>query len=357
MKLLSIPKKIIKALKVSQSKPLWQILYEFMFFKITRPKTAEQYFSKYLFRKNIKDSSDFVLTHKIIKRCWDSNDRNYKSILFNKQFSELFFSQRDVPFLKSMAWSQNSLFFKKNQLIQINTPKQLHDFLLTLKNEELWQGDSLIIKKKDDSWGGKGIFKLFYRELQGDNKKVRYIFDQVIQSGFLYQNNLVQHVDLQKINPHSVNTVRIDTFTNRNGVTQVLNAFLRTGSDDGFLDNISKGGLFVGMDKDTGVLFREAFTDFDEGTGRVFTNHPLTDTAFEDFVIPFYTEARQLVIKAAQCLPQVRLIAWDVAILSEGPIIIEGNFWPGLHFSEIAQKGFRNQPVFEELMHEIDLQK
>ncbi len=355
MKLLSIPKKIIKARKISKSKPTWQILYEFLLFKITRPAIAEQYFSKYLFRKTIADCSDYVLTHKIIKKCWDSNNLNYKSILFNKNFSELFFTQRNVPFVQSMAWSQNSLFFKRDKLIQINDAKQFHNFLFSLKDEGLWKGDSLIIKKKDDSWGGKGIFKLFYSELQGDNGKVRDIFDQVIQSGFVYQNTLKQHADLQKINPHSINTVRIDTFTNRKGVTKLLNAFLRTGADDSFLDNISKGGMFVGMNTDTGVLFREAFTDFDHGTGKVYAHHPFTGTAFDGFVIPFYAEARQMAIKAAQCLPQVRLIAWDVAIQPEGPILIEGNFWPGLHFSEIAQKGFRDHLVFEELMQEINL--
>jgi len=59
------------------------------------------------------------------------------------------------------------------------------------------------------------------------------------------------------------------------------------------------------------------------------------------------------VLKAAGLVPQLKIIGWDVAIDPEGPVLIEGNTTPGMTISEIAQKGFYNNPVFLEILNEI----
>jgi D-alanine-D-alanine ligase-like ATP-grasp enzyme len=74
---------------------------------------------------------------------------------------------------------------------------------------------------------------------------------------------------------------------------------------------------------------------------------------FEKFQIPFYQEAKKLAVEAATRVPQLRVVGWDVAIQADGPILIEGNQLPGLVYSEIAEQGYSNNPVFMELFEEI----
>ena len=43
-----------------------------------------------------------------------------------------------------------------------------------------------------------------------------------------------------------------------------------------------------------------------------------------------FNEAVELVERAATVVPQVGYVGWDVAISDNGPVIIEGNSFPGV---------------------------
>ena len=43
-------------------------------------------------------------------------------------------------------------------------------------------------------------------------------------------------------------------------------------------------------------------------------------------------EVKELVLKAAMVVPNVKYVGWDVAITPTGPVIIEGNDYPGYDF-------------------------
>ena len=57
----------------------------------------------------------------------------------------------------------------------------------------------------------------------------------------------------------------------------------------------------------------------------VIAQHPFTSLVFEDYQIPFWKEANELVLSAHSFLPDIPTIGWDVAITPDGPILIEGN--------------------------------
>ncbi|NJK87644.1 MAG: hypothetical protein HC906_18385 [Bacteroidales bacterium] len=73
---------------------------------------------------------------------------------------------------------------------------------------------------------------------------------------------------------------------------------------------------------------------------------------FQDFQVPFYEEAKELVTEAAKQIPQIKIIGWDIAIQPDGPILIEGNDHPGIRYNEIVMKGFGKNPVFLEMFNE-----
>jgi len=342
-----------KAFRDPDRKPIIKMLWEYSRFKIKNPIVAEQYFYKYLYRKKEKNPGNFILTHKLISRIWFFNDMHYFSILGNKLNAELFFTKHKIPIVTSIAYNHNTLFFYKEQFIQVHEIDEFANFLFSLKNESFWENDELFIKKKQDSWGGKNIFKINYNDLLNNKTGLDSIFKTILSSDYLYQNKIIQHPILSEVNPYCVNTLRIDTFTNQQGITKIFSIRLRTSGGTNFVDNPSYGGLFVGIDPETGSVHEEAFTDFEKGPGKVYSSHPQTGFTFKNLEIPHFEACKQLAIKAAKLLPKAKVTAWDIAIQPDGPILIEGNFFPGLHNCEIALRGFGNNPVFSEMLKEL----
>ena len=62
----------------------------------------------------------------------------------------------------------------------------------------------------------------------------------------------------------------------------------------------------------------------------------MTDTSIIGFEIPFWKEAKDMCLKAAEKFPEMRFIAWDVAITPNGPTFIEGNSFPSHAIPQFA---------------------
>ncbi|MHC1775971.1 MAG: sugar-transfer associated ATP-grasp domain-containing protein [Lentimicrobium sp.] len=340
-------------LKDPKRKNGFRILYEYGKFIITKPDIAEQYFGKFLYRKGVKNFDHYLITQKMMSKCWDLNNACYYSLMGNKHLFEVFFGKRNINVGKGLAHNLNTLFFQDNDFIQINTPDEFLNFLntITLKTTT---SKSIFIKTIVDSGGGKNIFKVTYEELLADKAKLDLIYKHVIKSGYLFQEEIVQHPDLSKINPYCLNTLRIDTFTNKQLVTKVVSCHLKVGTNKSHVDNVSSGGAYVGINLNNGTLFSEAFSDFTHGKGRTYSLHPISNIRFEGFQIPYFKEAQELAKKAAELLPQLKVIGWDVAIGPDGPIIVEGNGQPSLVFSEVGQKGFLTNSNFMEMYNEAN---
>ena len=52
--------------------------------------------------------------------------------------------------------------------------------------------------------------------------------------------------------------------------------------------------------------------------------------------IPLWKEAMAMVKRAAEMIPSVKYIGWDVAISENGPLFIEGNHDPDLDIMEFV---------------------
>ena len=63
--------------------------------------------------------------------------------------------------------------------------------------------------------------------------------------------------------------------------------------------------------------------------GTVFEAHPLTGFRFSELRVPGVQTAFDLCCCAAEKLPQVRYVGWDIAFTDHGPELIEGNDFPG----------------------------
>lgn len=146
--------------------------------------------------------------------------------------------------------------------------------------------------------------------------------EQILSRNCIFQRRMVQHKEMNRLNPNAVNTLRIVTVYNA-GKPQVLTAKIRIGTKaTGCVDNSAAGGISVGISKE-GRLQKWGIRKPDFG-GRV-TSHPDTGVIFEEFIVPYYEQAVKLACEAHEKYYRVHSIGWDIAISEEGPVFIEGN--------------------------------
>ena len=178
--------------------------------------------------------------------------------------------------------------------------------------------DEFIFKPLEGS-SGQGIVKYAAPDWQ-DLPAFR---EQLIENGPAILEEMVrQHPEMARMCPTSVNTVRIATLL---GDKQegIVYAFLRIGNGK-VMDNVDCGGMAARVDLDSGKLL----TVGADKQGNTFEKHPITGTPIIGFEIPYFQEAKEMCLEAMWVVPQVRFVAWDVAITPTGPCFIEGNSFP-----------------------------
>ncbi len=171
--------------------------------------------------------------------------------------------------------------------------------------------------------GGKGV----ERKLSAEIKDRRDFFDRLLaEERFIVEEAIVQNAEMSKLSVNSVNTLRIGTCVNQEGVFSIPYALLRCSVNDSFVDNGSQGGGFTLLDE-KGVIrhplttnhYQIKYVDKNEATGFNFIG----------FQIPHFEEAKQMVLEAHKTLPGSLYIGWDIAISDKGPVVVEGNTNPG----------------------------
>ncbi|MBR2667627.1 MAG: hypothetical protein IKD96_05680 [Oscillospiraceae bacterium] len=214
---------------------------------------------------------------------------------------------------------------------------------------EFLRGKDKLVVKPIDATCGVGFALLTGEDLKDPDA----LYDRLMASGqTLAEEFIVQHPEMSRLYPDSVNTLRIVTITVNNHPRIVFSS-LRVGNGKQ-VDNLNAGGLALVLDRETGLITKPAV----DKENRVFTAHPITGTNFIGFTPPFYQEAVALVKRAALVEPRMGYVGWDVAITERGPILIEANQFPGhdiYQFQphlEADRCGLR--PVFDKALRDED---
>ena len=153
------------------------------------------------------------------------------------------------------------------------------------------------------------------------------------------QDLIEQHPTLSAIHPDSVNSIRIMTMTTGDQVNE-LSSVLRMGVGKSQVDNVSSGGIAVGINEN-GVLKGKAFS----GDGKCFEKHP-DGVLFNGVVIPAFQECIEICkVTAPRFARFSRLISWDFSVgVDNKPLLIEANLrWGELDFHQMC-----NGPIFKD---------
>jgi hypothetical protein len=182
-------------------------------------------------------------------------------------------------------------------------------------------GKDLIFIKPRSSMCGKDIQKLKVTHFGSTEELFTYIINSNCE---LAEECIQQHDHLNELYPDSINTTRIVTVY-RNGKAIIVCAYLRIGNGGNFVDNFNSGGMITRVNIETGKLMFDAV----DKTGKVYAEHPVTLTAVKGYQIPMWDECLALALHAVAVIPQIGLIGWDIAVTPAGPVLVEGNEFPG----------------------------
>ena len=190
---------------------------------------------------------------------------------------------------------------------------------------------------------GQGV-KLFHSDngfVPELNMSVNDLFSKYKMS-FIIQSKLEQHPDIAKLNPTSVNTIRVMSYRKDNEVI-ILYAVIRIGRKGKNVDNETAGGIKADIDLQSGRIKGLAFGSPTE------KNMPQTDSgvSLDNYQIPSFPQVLDFVKDLHSRLPYFKLIGWDISVDKSGnPVMIEWN-----RSAELSQVA--HGPAFGDYTEEI----
>lgn len=250
--------------------------------------TPDDYYKYAFHKKNARERNSFI-TYRRSKRLIKENGKNAEAIvekdLFNKRFAE--FLNRD--------WID----------LQTASTEELADFLD--------KHDGQAFMKPLGGACGKGIFILTKEDFEKNSRDIS------VYRNFIAEEVIVQNTVISKLNPSSVNTIRVLTYKG-----EILLCALKLGTGTAIVDNQHSDGINGNVDLQTGIT-NTPFFDLDLNE---YYRHPTTNEILLGVQVPNWEILKEKVTVAANRISEVPYLGWDVAILDNDIAIIEANEAP-----------------------------
>ena len=263
-----------------------------------------QFFEGEFWNKRANDRKDILTYRRLVKSMNILNSNKDIHILENKAHFNKFFSK-----YIHRGWLLSSE----------NTPIEIMNFI---------ERHGKVIIKPFDAMEGQGIYTIEYSAIDIDTAK------NLSKQDVMIEEILIQHPKMVFDNI-SVNTIRVHTILDKQGKGHVLSCILRAGVGNSPVDNYCSGGVIYPLDVEHGIVIGKGKSH----TGRKHIVHPNTNIVMLGYKIPNWTILLNETLKAAESIPNLRIVGWDVAITSDGIALIEGNHNPDYELFEFIGDG------------------
>ena len=169
---------------------------------------------------------------------------------------------------------------------------------------------------------GKGILKINIK----DYNSLEEIYAYLTKEGYNYELEelIIQDEAVSKIYPDAINTVRIVTIVDDDRTPHIICAYFRIGNGK-YVDNFNSGGMVAPVNEETGEVLDKAI----DKKKNLYAYHPITKAKIKGFVFPDWDKALKLVKEASLVVKEMHYIGWDVCFSNKGPLLVEGNEYPG----------------------------
>ncbi|MEO5972954.1 MAG: sugar-transfer associated ATP-grasp domain-containing protein [Sphingomicrobium sp.] len=119
------------------------------------------------------------------------------------------------------------------------------------------------------------------------------------------------------------------------------------------VDNYHAGGIAAAIDLATGMLGRAGNQGHDVRLGWL-TRHPDTGGQIEGRTLPLWPQVKALVEHAHRAFDDHIVVGWDIAILADGPTLVEGNTLPDVDIMQRPLgRGLGDTRFVELLVHHV----
>jgi hypothetical protein len=205
----------------------------------------------------------------------------------------------------------------------------------------------LFVKPRSGSGGHRmerwdSIGEARYRNAHGEvlsrGELMEKLARQSLKDDFLVQPRLANHPALDDISNGALATVRLLTCRNEEGRAEAAAAAFRMAIGNSVVDNFHQGGLATEVNLDTGVIGIASDIGIRPDVGWRET-HPVSVARFAGRTLPYWQEVVALAVAAHEAFPERIVVGWDVAMLADGAMIIEGNGKPDLDIHQRAGRG------------------
>lgn len=168
-----------------------------------------------------------------------------------------------------------------------------------------------------------------------DFENAEAFYNYIKEKGFgVVEEYLINHDKIREVYKPALNTMRMITIIGDDGQPHLFFAAQKFGVHGRFID---VHGIHAPIDLETGVVhfpFHSGNTD----TDLIYTKHPDTGYDLTEYEVPMFREAKDMILKAAMKVPEMRYVGWDVAVTNKGPKIVEGNDYTAYDYMQLPQQ-------------------
>ncbi len=283
--------KYVLKLSRNEHRPLIYVYLKMVYSFLTVGASFNEYYNLDFFHRTLTKQKTFLTAGSNLRAYKVLNDSSYNHIFLNKNEFNTVFSD----------------FIKRKWISLSDSKENVYDFFGSVN-------DAIVKLRNGDS--GKGIF--IVRDCKNISKED---IDRIIKENpnSIAEELLHNHPVINSLNSTSLNTMRIIT-VRLNDTVRILYAGIRFGSKGSYLDNISKGGFIAAIDISSGKICSEPNTkktvvDINESDNKFYIG----------FQIPMWDELPSFLQELTGVVPQMKYMAWDIAITPNGFAVVEGN--------------------------------
>jgi len=167
-------------------------------------------------------------------------------------------------------------------------------------------------------------------KLLGESALIEHLKGLSRETRYVVRRHATNHPDLRELSPDALSTVRVLTCLDEQGAPEILYAVLRMAArSGGVVDNFHAGGIAARVALESGELSPATDMGLNRDT-RWWNSHPETGAAIAGRKLPMWGQVLELSRRAHASFADQVVIGWDIAILPDGPALVEGNKSPDL---------------------------
>lgn len=176
-------------------------------------------------------------------------------------------------------------------------------------------------------------------------------------SGYLIQEYIEAADEIKDFISSAPHSIRVFTLRNRKNLPPVncvvQYGYMRLGRVGLSSDHGSLGSLYCRIDIEHGTLSQGIIKN--DTTKQFFFSNVSPDTSINIVgrKLPYWDELKALVIRAANQLPEINFVGWDIVLSDTGPHILEGNVGTDMLFHQLLLGGHRENGIVDEWQNRL----